>query len=353
MDVNDVAGGTAPLITAVIPTFQRPRLLQRAVTSVLEQQGVPLKVCVYDNASGDETAAAVESIAVKDSRLRYHCHATNIGGAANFEFGLRHVETPFFSILSDDDYLLPDFYQRALAGLAAHPGAMFWAGVVLNVDMDGVIWDARMTRWQREGLFVPPEGFISMTGGMAPTWTGIVFRREVLDREGFPDPETRGPADLEYCLRLAARFSYVVEKHPSAVFSLNDASFSATQPMSAFWPGWQRMLRKFEADRRLDDASWKAALAALRGDATRMLFRRAANGIAAGRLGFARDAADALEADCGLANRARFLRAMAAACGHSTFAQRAYTWAYRLAERRIIRSRSQLQARYGDLLRSA
>ena len=216
MDVNDVAGGTAPLITAVIPTFQRPRLLQRAVTSVLEQQGAPLKVCVYDNASGDETAAAVESIAVKDSRLRYHCHATNIGGAANFEFGLRHVETPFFSILSDDDYLLPDFYQRALAGLAAHPGAMFWAGVVLNVDMDGVIWDARMTRWQREGLFVPPEGFISMTGGMAPTWTGIVFRREVLDREGFPDPETRGPADLEYCLRLAARFSYVVEKHPSA-----------------------------------------------------------------------------------------------------------------------------------------
>lgn len=349
--MNAALGEMAPLITTVIPTYRRPRLLRRAITSVLAQEGALVRVCIYDNASGDETAAMVTSMAASDPRARYHCHATNIGGAANFEYGLRHVETPFFSILSDDDYLLPGFYQRALAGLAANPDAMFWAGIVLNVDMDGVIWDARVTRWQREGLFLPTEGFMAMTGGMAPTWTGIVFRREVLHLEGFPDPETRGPLDLEYCLRLAARFPYVVEKQPVAVFSLNEASFSATQPMSAFWPGWQRMLRRFETDNRLDIDFRNAAVAALRRDANRMLFRRGANGIAAGRLEFARDAADALEVDCRLAGRARFLRVLAAVCARSTLAQRAYTWAYGVAEQRIICSRRQLQARYGDLLR--
>lgn len=351
--MSSAADGAEPLVTAVVPTFRRPRLLRRAITSVLSQQGASLRVCVYDNASGDDTAAMVASLATGHSRLHYHCHATNIGAAANFAYGLRRVDTPFFSILSDDDYLLPGFYQRALMGLAAHPEALFWVGVVLNVDTNGVIWDARVDRWQREGVFCPPEGFMSMTGGMAPAWTGIVFRRAVLDLEGLPDPETLGPSDLEYCLRLAARFPYIVEKHASAVFTLNNESFSATQPISAFWPGWKRMMKKFEANKRLSGDFRKGALAALRHDAQRMLFRRGANAIAAERLDFARDAADALAADCGLKDRARLLRVITAVCAQSAIAQGAYTSAYRLAERRIVRSRNALQVKYGGLLRHA
>lgn len=349
--MSQVAGEGAPLITAVIPTFRRPRLLRRAIASVLAQEGASLCVCVYDNASGDETAAEVQSMAAADSRVRYHCHATNIGGAANFDFGLRRVDTPFFSILSDDDYLLADFYRRALAGLDAFPEAMFWAGVVLNVDMGDMIWDARVARWRRDGLFLPPEGFMQMTGGMAPVWTGILFRREVLELEGRPDFETPGPSDLEFCLRLAARFPYVVEKHPSAVFTLNNASFSATQPMSSFWPGWQRMLQKFETRDGMDKAFRREALAALQRDARRMLFRRGANALAAARMDFARAAAKALEEDCGMYGRARLLRAIASGCERNSLVQRAYTFAYRLAEARIVRSRSALQAKYGRLLR--
>lgn len=345
------ASGTAPQITAVIPTFRRPRLLRRAIASVLAQEGASLRVCVYDNASGDGTAATVAGLAASDVRVQYRCHAQNIGAAANFDFALRRVETPFFSILSDDDYLLADFYRSALAGLAAHPDAMFWAGVVLNVDMDGRIWDARVDRWHRDGLFLPPDGFTQMTGGMAPAWTGILFRREVLELEGLPDPQTRGPSDLEFCLRLAARFPYVVEKHPSAVFTLNSASFSATQPMDSFWPGWKRMLGKFEACDGMDEAFKDGALAALRRDARRMLFRRGANGLAAGRMDFARDAAKALEDDCGSWGRARMLRIIASACERSPLLQRAYKFAYRAAEARIVRSRSVLQAKYGSLLR--
>ena len=341
------------LITAVIPTYRRPRLLRRAISSVLAQENAPLQVCVYDNASGDETGSMVAELAAGDSRLRYHCHATNLGGAANFDYGLRQVATPFFSILSDDDYLLPGFYQRALVGLAAHPEAMFWAGLVLNVDMNGLIWDARVERWQREGFFTPPEGFMQMLHGMAPAWTGIVFRRDVLELGGFPDSEMGGPSDLEFCVRLAARFPYVVEKQPAAVFTLNNESFSATQPMSAFWPGWQRMMSKFESDETLGNNFRKMAVAALRRDARRMLVRRGANAIAAGRLDFARDAADALGTDCRLKGRASLLRVIASACEHSAPIQRTYTRLYRTAERRIVRSRSALQQKYNHLLKPA
>lgn len=351
--MNTVGEDMVPLITTVIPTFRRPRLLRRAIASALEQEGPSLRVCVYDNASGDATPDVVAETASRDSRLVYHCHTANIGGAANFDFGMRHIETPFFSLLSDDDYLLPGFYRRAMEGLAAHPEAMCWVGMTLCTDEHGTIWHARVNDWPREGVFVPPEGFMLMTGGMAPTWTGIVFRREVLDRVGLPDQAVLGAADLEYCLRVAAKFPFVLEKYPSAVFMLSGETYSMTQPLSSFWPGWQRMLHKLEADDSLDGAFKLQALAAVRGDARRMLFRRGANALAAARLDFTRDAATVLTRDCELTGRARLLMCLASVCERSRLAQRAYTGAYRLAERRIVKAQHVLQARYGSLLRSA
>jgi len=130
-----------PLITTVIPTYRRPRLLQRAILSALEQEGASVRVRVCDNASGDETGAVVAALALKHPQLEYHCHPDNIGGLANFEFGVRNLETPFFSLLSDDDYLLPGFYRRALAGLAANPQAMA-AKMNKNITPGPPLYDA-------------------------------------------------------------------------------------------------------------------------------------------------------------------------------------------------------------------
>ncbi|RNF84269.1 glycosyltransferase family 2 protein [Montanilutibacter psychrotolerans] len=342
---------TSPLLTTVIPTYRRPQLLRRAILSAIEQDGVEVCVRVCDNASGDGTREVVAGLAAEHPQVAYHCHPQNVGAVANFAFGVRDIQTPFFSLLSDDDYLLPQFYQRALAGLAANPRAMFWVGTTLNVDADGRIWDARMDRWPRDGMYLQPEGAMAMTAGMAPTWIGIVFRREVLEQLDFLDPETLGPSDLDYTLRLAARFPFVVERVPVAVFTLNASSISATQPMAAFWPGWLRMFQKVPRYEGLTDADRDRLLAALKADARRMLFRRGVHALAAGRRDFAREAATALARDCSRRLPAMALRALAGACEHIPGVQSALSWGYRKAEMRIVASRGGLQQRYGHLLR--
>jgi hypothetical protein len=340
-----------PLISTIIPTYRRPALLKRAITSALQQHEISLCVRVLDNASGDETGDMVSEMAEVDQRLQYHRHEQNIGAAANFEFGLRSVDTPFFSLLSDDDYLLPGFYEQAVSDLDKHPEAMFWAGLTLNADEQGRIWDARVDRWPREGLFNPPDGLLTMMHGLAPTWTGILFRREILDRIGLPDQETLGPSDLDYTLRAAASQPFVLRKYPSAVFTLNAASFSSTEPMSSFWPGWQKMFRNLEAQDGLDAHAKAAALVALHQDAQRMLFRRGVNALASARYDFAREAAAALQANYGDRARAGLLIAVAAVCDKVPGLQRAYTGAYRLAERRLVKSRAGLTQRFGHLIR--
>jgi glycosyltransferase involved in cell wall biosynthesis len=343
--------GVTPQITTVIPTYRRPQLLQRAIISAVEQDGADGLVAVFDNCSGDETSDVVAALAQRYPQVRYYRHPRNLGATANFEFGVRSVDTPFFSILSDDDYLLPDFYRHALAGLAANPEAMFWVGVTLNVDERGTIWDARVDRWPRAGMYYPPEGAMAMTGGRAPLWTGVVFRSEVLERAGFIDPETAGPADLDYLLRLGARFPYLLEKIPVAVFTLNSEGFSATQPLSSFWPGWVRMFRNVQTLPDLHLVDRERLLAALHADARRMLFRRGINALSGGRRDYAREAADALVMHYSQRIRAAFLRGLAFGCERIPGVQSILSQSYQMLERRIVRSRQGLQGRYGHLLR--
>jgi len=306
---------------------------------------------VYDNASGDDTATTINALAADDPRLVYFCHRQNLGAAANFEFGLRKVETPFFSILSDDDYLLPGFYQRAVSELNRNPQAMFFAGVTFLVDEQGNICDGRLLRWPREGLFAPPEGLMRLMHRMAPIWTGVVFKREVLDRLGFPDKEVLGPSDLDYMIRITAQFPYLMKKVPAAAYTLNSASFSAVEPLESFWPGWKKMFDNLGALDVLDGDAKANALAALHADARQMLFRRGANTLAQARYEFVRAAARALETDCGQKGRATILRSLASLCEGSVLLQRIYTHTYRFAERRWVRGRAHLQATYGHYIK--
>ena len=55
-----------PLITVVIPTFKRPKLLKRAIQSVLNQTYPHFKICVHDDASGDDTGKIVAEMSRND-----------------------------------------------------------------------------------------------------------------------------------------------------------------------------------------------------------------------------------------------------------------------------------------------
>lgn len=340
-----------PLITTVIPTFKRPHLLKRAIASVLEQDYENIEIYVYDNNSQDETRNIVEDFSKNDHRVKYFCHSENIGGLNNFLYGMSQVTGDYFSLLSDDDYLLPNFYKRAVSSLEKNKDAIFWAGMSLHIDANNQIWDARIARWPREGLFTPPEGFFLMTGGMAPAWTSILFRKKSIDLIGSIDVKTLGPSDLDYCLRLAAEYPYVIEKYPAAVFFLNSESYSATQPMSSFWPGWLRMIEKFSENELLEVDFRNEITKTLWKDAEKMLFRRGANALAIARFDFVNDAARALSMDCNKKLKANILIFLNRMCKKFPLLQMAYSRLYRFTELKIVESRKELQQQYRHLLK--
>ena len=154
-------------MTAVIPTYRRPQLLKRAIQSVLAQTHRDLRVRVYDNASGDETPDIVRRFADADARVSYFAHSANIGATQNFQFGMNEVETPFFSCLSDDDVLFPDFYATALAAFAREPAALMSICSTLEFTPQGTFLYAPVALWPRAGRYELPGCALEMLANLS------------------------------------------------------------------------------------------------------------------------------------------------------------------------------------------
>jgi glycosyltransferase involved in cell wall biosynthesis len=233
-----------PLVTTIIPTYRRPHLLKGAILSVLNQTMSEIQVCVYDNASGDETAKVVEEIAKIDPRLKYYCHSHPIDPADNFQFGIASVKTPFFSLLADDDLLAPNFYEIAVSAMNRFPDCSFFLGSTLDVKANGKVVSANALQWEETKIYEPPFGLYHAIGNYF-NWTGALFRQQVLKQVRIDS--TVKPIDLDFILRLAAQFRFVVSKQPCALFVHYKKSYSSYCGIKLVWPSWLKIVENIES----------------------------------------------------------------------------------------------------------
>jgi len=221
------------MITTVIPTYRRPELLQRAIRSVLDQNYPHFKICVYDNASNDRTRVVVKALASQDSRIHYHCNPENVGAQDNFILGLSQADTPFVHLISDDDFLLPNFFTQAVAALQNNPDAAFFSGGMLSTDPDGEVRGLLCYGADTERVYSPPALF-KLLAPYTRTWTSALFRRASLDALGGLKKETGYSFSIELILRSATRFPAILSDTPYAVFTVHPGSSSVAEASEAF-----------------------------------------------------------------------------------------------------------------------
>lgn len=242
-------GSRVEIITTVIPTYKRPQMLKRAIKSALAQTYPHIRVCVYDNASHDETEQVVLQFA--DPRIVYFRHEATMPAPENFQFGLKRVQTPFFSILADDDVLLPNFYETALNALKSSPEALFFVGSTIDVHENGNVISANALKWPREGLWNPPEGLYQVVQYYV-NWAGTLFRKEVLTDVNI-DPNLTA-IDLDFVTRLAAIKPFVFSKMPSALFVHHKQSYSSQCGAKLVWPGYKKIGEKIATPALMQNA---------------------------------------------------------------------------------------------------
>ena len=114
---------STPFISIVMPTRDRPELLQHSVRSALEQRfdTSAFEVVVSDNSTDDRTKALVKEIA--SPNLKYATTGGGLNMPDSWEFAASQASGRYLTFLCDDDALVGSTLEKLADALAGDPEA--------------------------------------------------------------------------------------------------------------------------------------------------------------------------------------------------------------------------------------
>lgn len=98
-------------ITVIVPTFNRSKLIEKCVSSVLKIKDNDIKMIVIDNHSTDNTIEKLKKFQ-KDNRFKLLKNNSNYERSYSRNVGLKEADTEFITFLDSDDYLEPNIFNE-------------------------------------------------------------------------------------------------------------------------------------------------------------------------------------------------------------------------------------------------
>jgi len=192
-----------PIVSIIIPTFNRAALLQSCVESVQQQTFHDWELLLINDGSTDNTAEVLNGLAVRDPRIRPISNPRNLGLPATRNIGIRNARGRFVLFLEDDIKAAPDCLEVLLARATVAQkqnvrfGAIVPALILIQLDREALLtngWRGRIQAIRKPCLINPVTGMVYRNFDPRALGTEIddahacsLFPREVFDEVGWYD----------------------------------------------------------------------------------------------------------------------------------------------------------------------
>jgi hypothetical protein len=188
---------SVPVVSVVIPTYNRAHLLPRALDSALAQTHQDLEIVVVDDGSTDATAGIVQGYA--DPRVRLIRLAGRSGVSRARNAGIEVARGEWVAFLDSDDEWRPAKLEMQLARVAGEGRAadVVYCVRLIEDHVTGRAWPHRGPL--HEGLVF--EALLG--GGWTPPSSLVMVRRTALAAVGGFDEALPSFEDYDLWLRLA------------------------------------------------------------------------------------------------------------------------------------------------------
>jgi glycosyltransferase involved in cell wall biosynthesis len=217
-----------PLVTIVIPTFNRAAMLKRCIESALAQTEL-CEVIVVDHGSSDDTPRVATSFG---ERIRYIRRDVDHGVHFCWLDGVINSRGKFVHLNFDDDFLQPTFVERCMA-LMSDDVALCFTVAEIRDESTGRKLQECFTGLGRTGVY-PVSRFMTLQiKGLVSPGAILLRRQDILDalfvgRVPFAQHEYRG-AGPDWLMSAMATLRYpkvgfIAE--PLAVFSAHQGSIT-------------------------------------------------------------------------------------------------------------------------------
>ena len=112
-----------PLISVIVPVYNREGYLDRCIGSILAQTYGHLEILLVDDGSTDRSGTVCDGYAARDARIRV-LHRENGGVSAARNMGLDCCQGDYIAFVDSDDFIRPDMYRAMLEAMEEHGAAV-------------------------------------------------------------------------------------------------------------------------------------------------------------------------------------------------------------------------------------
>jgi len=203
-----------PLVSVIIPAFNRTKTIDIALKSVIEQDFSSWEVIVVDDGSTDNTAEVVMRLMSEECRVHLIRHEKNKGAQAARNTGIRNARGEWIAFLDSDDQWLPHSLEARLE--ACQNGRV----KVVHSECYVIREDRDM-----KPFGVPPmAGWIyrDVLSSPGPMFQSLLVARETLNRIGYLDERIVAYQEWDTAIRLAKHYPFAFVTEPTFIYDCRD-----------------------------------------------------------------------------------------------------------------------------------
>lgn len=218
-----------PKVSIITPSYNQGEYLEETILSVLNQTYGNIEYIVIDGGSTDNS---VDMIRKYEERITFWCSEKDKGQADAINKGLKRATGDMVCWINSDDVLYPNFVEKFVNYFVAHPDVDFLYG---DVEQGADMQHATMRRGE---VIDYPTMLRTLRVPMPQQAT--MWRKSVMDKIGYLDPQWHVLLDREYFMRIAQHC--VIEYLPGvgAFFRNHENAKSIAE-----WHKWMPELEKY------------------------------------------------------------------------------------------------------------
>lgn len=163
-----------PLISVVIPTYNRARDLERALKSVQAQTFINWEILIIDGYSVDNTDQVVSNF--NDPRIKLFKIHSNGVIAASRNMGIRKASGEYIAFLDSDDWWRPEKLRLSLDALNAGADIVYHDLFLVTKSDQRFFWKKAATRDLKKPVFIN-----LLNNGNCINNSSVVIKKNLLD----------------------------------------------------------------------------------------------------------------------------------------------------------------------------
>ena len=186
-----------PLVTVILPTWNRAKWLKKSVESILSQRFQDFELIVVDDASTDSTEEVLESYSGK---IRTIFLPENLGVSAARNTAIMQSDSKWIAFLDSDDFWHTKKLEKQIKQTKIFPEYKIHFTDEIWIR-NGIRVNPKNKHMKKEGWIFKPSLALCL---MAPST--VMLRRVLLERHGMFDEDLPVCEDYDLWLRLTAYY---------------------------------------------------------------------------------------------------------------------------------------------------